>query len=711
LEQIQIISNKSQGQKNELSEIPVKDPELLVSFLDEANEHLETVEVQTLTLEKNNDPDCVNMIFRAMHTIKGVSSFLGLDTINRIAHELENLLDDLRDEKLALSDELIDLLFEGRDFILEELETIQNFYSKLSRKAKKSEFTLKIPARDISPFIAKIDVIHSSVVNQPLTQPLSVEKDPDSPSGDNDLLSPELIDKFQGETLDFLDQVEKALIALEKSDKGDLEPLEETFRIIHTIKGNSGFFGFQNIEALCMSMEEILDSARKKPKSLNDLTVTQLLDQTDQLRGLVSQEPVKTGKKISNKIEEKSQSTNKSAELPAFDKYSVKKKDIRVDTAKLDQLFDLIGELITAEAMVFDNPELKKLDITSIQQGINYLGKITREIQNITMSIRMIPLEGLFGKMQRLVRDLSKKFKKSIQFHVSGQETEMDRNIIEEISDPLVHIIRNAMDHGLEPQTERPQLGKDPEGQIWLNARYEGNEIWITVKDDGRGLNVQALKEKARMKNLMSEEEIAQAKDADIHALIFHPGFSTSKQVTEISGRGVGMDVVKKNIEKLRGRVDIQTTVGKGTEFIIKIPLTLAIIDAVNFMASDRLYSLPIADVSEFQNLQNLNTSKTESGQNVLKLREEILPIVHLGEFFHQKNQSSVEKPVMMVIKSATKKLALVVDEIVGYRQIVIKPLPDYMGNLQGISGCSLLGNGDVSLIIDSNELTKLVLG
>jgi two-component system chemotaxis sensor kinase CheA len=546
LEQIQIISNKSQGQKNELSEIPVKDPELLVSFLDEANEHLETVEVQTLTLEKNNDPDCVNMIFRAMHTIKGVSSFLGLDTINRIAHELENLLDDLRDEKLALSDELIDLLFEGRDFILEELETIQNFYSKLSRKAKKSEFTLKIPARDISPFIAKIDVIHSSVVNQPLTQPLSVEKDPDSPSGDNDLLSPELIDKFQGETLDFLDQVEKALIALEKSDKGDLEPLEETFRIIHTIKGNSGFFGFQNIEALCMSMEEILDSARKKPKSLNDLTVTQLLDQTDQLRGLVSQEPVKTGKKISNKIEEKSQSTNKSAELPAFDKYSVKKKDIRVDTAKLDQLFDLIGELITAEAMVFDNPELKKLDITSIQQGINYLGKITREIQNITMSIRMIPLEGLFGKMQRLVRDLSKKFKKSIQFHVSGQETEMDRNIIEEISDPLVHIIRNAMDHGLEPQTERPQLGKDPEGQIWLNARYEGNEIWITVKDDGRGLNVQALKEKARMKNLMSEEEIAQAKDADIHALIFHPGFSTSKQVTEISGRGVGMDVVKK---------------------------------------------------------------------------------------------------------------------------------------------------------------------
>jgi two-component system chemotaxis sensor kinase CheA len=709
LDTSEVTPQEVSGVNKDLTEITVKDPEVLISFLDEANEHLEIVEVQTLELEKSRNPDCVNIIFRAMHTIKGVSSFLGLTSINHIAHELENLLDDLREDKISLSEDLFDLLFEGRDILLEELEAIHAFYNSLSKKERKQEFTLKIPPRNMAEFISRVQSVHQASLDGK-SQPPGAKPTPaqQSPVEDQDLLSPELIEKFRGETLDFLDQVEKALIALDTGNKSDLEPLEETFRIIHTIKGNSGFFGFGEIEALCMAMEETLDGMRKKEIPLEEKIITKLLDETDQLRRMV--DPGEDKKTLS--ADSGSQvSTQSKTDAPAFDRYSVKKKDIRVDTAKLDQLFDLIGELITAEAMVFDNPELKNLEIDSIQQGVSYLGKITREIQNITMSIRMIPLEGLFGKMQRLVRDLSKKFNKAIGFNVSGQDTEMDRNIIEEISDPLVHIIRNAVDHGLEAQKDRKKLGKPEEGQIWLNARYEGNEIWITIKDDGRGLDLKALKEKARSKNLMSDEELSQAKERDIYGLIFHPGFSTSKEVTEISGRGVGMDVVKKNIEKLRGRVDIQTTQGKGTEFIIKIPLTLAIIDAVNFTASDRLYSLPISDVSEFQNLQNLSTSQTETGQNVLKLREEILPIVHLGEFFHLENQTQVEKPVMMVVKSADRKLALVVDEIVGYRQIVIKPLPEYMGNLQGISGCSLLGNGDVSLIIDSNELTKLVLG
>jgi len=281
----------------------------------------------------------------------------------------------------------------------------------------------------------------------------------------------------------------------------------------------------------------------------------------------------------------------------------------------------------------------------------------------------------------------------------------MDRNIIEEISDPLVHIIRNAIDHGIEDTATRQSRGKLGGGTIGLDARYEGSEIWITIRDDGAGLDRGRILSVARSKGLVGEGDLA---DDEVWKLIFEPGFSTAKEVSEISGRGVGMDVVKKNLEKLRGQIDIQTVVGQGTTFVLRIPLTLAIIDGVTLRSGNTLYSLPIADVVEFQNYHQDRVTQTDAHHRVLRLRSEVLPVLHLSELFVTSTTSIPSaKQVSIIVKSQNRKMALVVDEIVGYKQIVLKALPESMAGLVGISGCSILGNGEVSLIIDVNALFR----
>lgn len=500
------------------------------------------------------------------------------------------------------------------------------------------------------------------------------------------------------------------------------ELVNEAFRQVHTMKGNAGFFGFGPIENLCMETEFFLDSLRKKTEPVSDSEASTLLQFIDSLRDMVGKmsSTLKPDLKkpllgsISDEHPEASITDSASTSVPntqdvdSGGRYSIKKKDIRVDTEKLDSLFDLIGELITGEAMVIDNPDLKGLDLESFSKAASYLSKITREIQAIAMSIRMIPLEGLFGKMHRLVRDLSKKFKKPINLHLSGQETEMDRNIIEEISDPLVHIIRNSIDHGIEDESVRLKKGKEQVGNINLSARYEGNEIWISLKDDGAGLNTQRILAKALENQLINEGQVLS--DAETWKLIFEPGFSTAIEVSEISGRGVGMDVVKKNIEKLRGQVSIFSVPEKGTEITLKIPLTLAILDGITLRAGDTLYSLPISEVAEFQNYDSTKITNTAQNEEVFRLRDEILPLIRLRSFFQIAGEYDNIREVIIVIKNQNRKIALVVDEILGYKQIVIKSLPEFMGHRKGISGCTILGNGDVSLIIDINDLFRRAL-
>ncbi len=386
------------------------------------------------------------------------------------------------------------------------------------------------------------------------------------------------------------------------------------------------------------------------------------------------------------------------------------RREIRVDTMKLDKLFDLVGELITSVSMVGNSPDLEGLKLDHFQKSFNALAKISREIQETTMMIRMIPLEGLFHKMARLVRDLSRKFDKPVDFQVSGEDTEMDKNVIEQVSDPLVHILRNALDHGLESPEARTASGKAPTGVLSLDARYEGSEIWISVKDDGAGLDRNRILTKAMERGLVKGDP-SLVSDKEVWAYIFEPGFSTAERVSEVSGRGVGMDVVKRNLEKIRGRVDIRTESGKGTEFILQIPLTMAIIDGITVRAGSSHFSIPLSDILEFFKVRPEQLTYTDKGQATVNLRGAVMPLLKLGEIFSV--MDAVAEPTegtILVVQSAGKRACLLIDEVVGNHQIVIKSLSEYLGKVEGISGCAILGDGGVSFIIDTRRLMGLRL-
>lgn len=715
------------------------DYEVLVSFIQEAQDHLENIEEEILRLEDGNDPVVVNDIFRSMHTIKGVSSFIGLNKIKNLSHSLESVLDELRVNKIEIGSDLIDLLLAGTDMLTKMVQELD-----MKAQAKQAgEFTggTLDSEMDIDPIVDALDHVKDGKAGE------------ESAAGGEGLITPEMVERFTEESNKLLTEVEEALKKL-REDPEDKDVLADAFRTMHTIKGNAGFLGYRNIEQVCVNIETVLDQLRKGEQEYSESVLEVLLESIGAIKeglvgvaegegdenivdkplgealidvGGVPREAVEQALemqqrrlgeilvdegKVQPDVIEKAltQQRKMRGEGPA-EGVSAQRKDIRVDTEKLDKLFDLMGELITTEAMVIDNPELEQHDLDKFYLDSSNLSKITREMQEITMAIRMIPLEGLFNKMRRLVRDLSRKFEKEVNFNISGQDTEMDRNVMEEISDPLVHIIRNAIDHGIETKEKREAAGKDPTGNIWLNARYEGNEIWITVKDDGQGLNRKKILSKAVSHGIVEGDVAASMPDKEVWPLIFEPGFSTADQVSEISGRGVGMDVVKRNIEKLRGKVDISTESGKGSEIVMRIPLTLAIIDGITVTVGNMMYTIPISDIISFHKVEAGQLTTTQKEGEVLNLRGEILPIIKLHRVFRiETDKKEVSDGIVIIVLSDGKQAAVLVDEIIGNKQVVIKALPEEMGDMEGVSGCTIMGNGEVSLIIDTNTLLQRVL-
>ncbi len=734
--------------------VEIDDVSLVGSFLDEMNEHLENIEEKIVTLESTNDAGLVDEIFRSMHTIKGTSGFFGFQAVTKVSHESESLLDDLRSGSIEMSPAVADLLLAAADHLRELAGRIGEECGR--HDPGEVPFTIVEPTIDISRFMSRIAAVRRPA-GAPTDEADRTVEERRSASRSNDLITPEMISGFRTEAEDLLSQAEAQLLQLENSP-GNTAPVDHTFRCIHTIKGNAGFLGYATIEKVCMNLEDVLDVLRKGERVADRSMTTSLLRTIDSLRrsvaqadsesttdsspsedtedaykplgemlvdlGLASEEAVgqaleEQDRKLGEILVAKGALTEEGLHR-ALDKQKQvvatspgtaganERKEVRVDVSKLDRLFDLMGELITAEAMVVQNPDLEELELDRFEQAAGYLGKITRQMQEITMSVRMIPMEGMFNKMRRVVRDLARRMNRPIEFRDTGRETEMDRNVIEALSDPLVHIIRNAVDHGIEPPDEREAAGKPAEGYIHLDAHYEGSEIWITVRDDGRGLDRETILSHAIDRELLAREDAESLTDDQVWKFLFQPGFSTAQQVTDLSGRGVGMDVVKRNIEQLRGKVDVVTTPGEGTEVILKIPLTLAIIDGVTVRVGRVLYAIPLGDIREFHQARLEQLSSVVSKGEVLRLREEIIPVIRLRRFFKvARDQEDDHARIFIIVQSNGERAALLVDEIVGYHQIVVKSLPEYMGELRGLSGCSVLGNGEVSLIIDTSSLMK----
>lgn len=744
--------------------ITVDDGETLSSFVSESIEHLDSVETLIVNLESSHDHDTVNAIFRAMHTIKGVSGFMGFAQITELSHKLENLLDALRGNEIGFSSELIDILLSGSDM----LRSMMNVLSPIAVKYASAEnsFNVEFPIYNIKPIMAQVDsyMQHHSATSTPTPEAPTVtvtveESQPTATTAPSAFSSPNLSSNQLGEyaftAKKVFQNLKRSLMTLQQNihDETAINEIQNEITILFDA---SKKMGVQEILDLCQLItNKISRTAEGYHLSYSDLfsSLKTLADAFKVRMTLLKQaagmeltpeelkrmapEPEEEEPLIEAVKETEVISQPVAAETPAAEsvreataptpvkptenrsKNTVTAQQstadpeattVRVDIKKMDKLFNMIGELITAQDILLDQIN-EEDESQEIQKAKNHLEKVIHEIQELSMQLRMVTLNALFNKMKRVTRDLSRKLNKEVNFTIFGQDTEMDRTVIDEISDPLMHIIRNALDHGLEDAQQRQAAGKSPVGNVVLGAKYEGNGIVISVRDDGQGLNKDKILAKAIRNGIISEEDAENIPDRKIYDLIMLPGFSTSENISDISGRGVGMDVVKRSIDALRGSISIASEAGKGSEFRIRIPLTLAIIEAITFRVGSLTFATQITDVVEFYKAHSEQITTTQSQGQVLNLRGELIPILEMSQYYNtQHNYKNYEDGIVIVASSNNKKVAVVVDEIIGNKHLVIKPLPQVFSHLTSLSGCSILAGGETCLIVDINRLLGEVL-
>ncbi len=624
---------------------------LLQDFLVETVEHLEEMEGSLLHLEKEpGHQGTLDDIFRSAHTIKGAAEYLGMTRIADLSHQLENLLDQMRRNERPADSDTIDLLMTARDRI-------------------------GLLTEDLAQSGQEQTVI-------------------------DDLL--ERIQRLQGEQPD--DSTAAPADAHDPTDGSDIEiPL-----FADSVEDDDASTALEIPETPASDdpPEMVAITAAIEAAAEDDGTATALPPEPDDRR-----DPDRAGRRQSDRIGEK-----------------ILKQSIRVDATKIDALMNQVGELVVSRAwfaqLFSEMRELQqnlkqsfKLDTREMKQvkGLTFrlseatvaLGRVANELQEGVMKVRMLPIAQLFNRYPRLVFDLVRDTDKQVELDIRGEDTELDKMVIEEISDPLIHIIRNAVDHGVEPVDERRRGGKPETATIRLEAYHEGNHVVIEIADDGRGLDLDRIRAKALAGNFVSREEIERMTPKELTGLIMQPGFSTAEKVTHTSGRGVGMDVVKKNIEKLNGTIEIDTTTGTGTRFRIKIPLTLAIIPALLIKVHGELFTIPLATVEETLRIAEDDISTIE-GVEVMQLRDSTLPLVRLDGLFNMETTGAIDRAFVVVVSTGMKRVGLVVDELLGQEEVVIKPLEDYLQERSGFSGATILGDGRISLILDVYELVNL---
>ncbi|MFH2129498.1 MAG: chemotaxis protein CheA, partial [bacterium] len=552
-------------------------------------------------------------------------------------------------------------------------------------------------------------------------------------------ITDEMISQFVQEAESGFEKTEEVLLILEKFGF-DQQLLDNAYRLIHSFKGNCGFMNFKHLELVSHRVETVFDGMKNKEIPTTEENVTVLVKVLDVIRGTVQQigqkgSPViedyqqylsmmdgivgvsPVDKKVSqiDLLEKRPAGDQPVDRTPVVDisaksgeeKSAVSKQlqtDIRVNLTKVDKVINLVGELMIVSQMITSNVQQ---DVDKSGRSSHQLNNLITELQDVAMSIRMIPLAGTFRKMVRLVRDLSKKSGKQVHFETRGEDTELDKTVVEQISDPLVHLVRNSIDHGIEPPDERAAAGKSKVGKLIIEAKYEGNEVWINIIDDGRGLNREKILAKGIERKLVLEEEAKDWPDEKVYKLIFEPGFSTADKITSVSGRGVGMDVVKRNIEKVKGHVDIKSSPGRGSTLGLRIPLTLAIIDGMLLRVGKSVYTAPLLSIRESIQVQPENITIVQN-REVVMIREQLVPVYRLHKLHNIEPQhTKLEDAILIVLEHQDDVFGLMVDELLGQYQTVIKGLSEYLGKIPGISGCSILSNGEVSLILDVADLRK----
>ena len=700
----------------------LNDPAILGEFINESNEHLESLEPKLLQLEKEpNNLELLNDIFRCFHTIKGASSFLGLTQIINLSHKSENLLDSLRRGKLKATSEIIDLLFKGTDFLKALFEDLS------SGDKKRMERVTSDSLREVEEFISKIEEkVKKPKKKAPSTSATSTEEEKET----------------------FLDAAQQHLRTMEsclakvRQEGWNSELVNTLFRVIHSLKNSADYMGFDRIKNLAREEEGLLEKIKKKKISPSEELTSLFISSYNVFTKLIDNVKAEREEDIDissllNKIKQAAQgkelepqaslsTTEVRSELSrSLEKEKVEKgprshektlteKTIRVEEAKLDLLMNLVSELIINRGAFFNisqklNTEYKIPEVSAeLKASAQMLRRISTDLQLLATDLHMRPIKNLFNKFPRLVRNLSQERGKKIALKISGEETKLDKMVIEEIGDPLIHLIRNAVDHGIETPEERIKKGKDPVGTINLSASQEGDSVVIKIEDDGRGMDFELIRQTAVEKGIIDEDRAKLLSERESLDLIFLPGFSTAKKVTDISGRGVGMDVVKSNIKKLKGEIDIETQIDIGTTFTIKLPLTLAIINALLIEECEQMFALPMDSIIEILEISSGQIKRILRKQSIV-LRGNILGIVKLSDLLgiHGKERKDGQARIV-VIQGNGKRIGLIVDELYKQEEIVIKPLEGCVDNIQGIAGATILGDGRVILILDTQELIQL---
>ena len=730
--------------------------EIIHEFSTEVRDLLEQLEPSILELEKvcNNElaqdsPDiteALNNIFRLFHSVKGSSGFLQLNNITETAHVAESLLDRLRTGSLGIVPGYIDLLCGACDFTHDALDYLDKHLDDegMADKAKGLIETFeKILSGDALPSTLGIDgkskKPEESAQEDEETPQINLDQEPDN------LKNPKVVEFFLQEAHEVLQTIEQDLLDWIKAPD-DKDLINKLFGNIHSFKGNCGFMNLADPERLSHSMETLLegvinglevDRTEVADIMLSNLTAfREVLDDIadggpGRILGLkerlapinefialdeeTEKLPVKERAKLGEILIEEgfvSPEELKSAlETQKTKKPAVKKQDIRVNLEKLDSLITLIGELVIAENMLVNNPDLDGMELENFSRAAQQMSKLVNELQEMATAIRMVSVAGVFSRMNRLVHDLARKSKKKIELQIFGESTEVDKSVIENVVDPLTHLIRNAVDHGLESPEERLAAGKSETGTIRLSASHEEGDVMISIKDDGRGVNREKIIATATKRGLI-EGDGSQLTDRQVHNLLFTPGFSTAEKITEISGRGVGMDVVQQNLKNIRGNAQLKSKQGAGTTVMMRIPLTMAIIDGMMVRVGTSLFIIPILSIRESICPPSDSITITPDGNELVRIREHLYPVIRLHAAYDlTPDNYELDKGILVVVEAHGSNFCLFVDEIVGQQQTVIKGLSDFIvktGNVKGVSGCTILGNGNVCLILDTHALMEL---
>ena len=677
------------------------DNQYMDMFLDESHEHLQSLNEGLLRLEENMEEiDAVNDIFRNAHTLKGMSATMGFAKIAELTHEMEDVLDLVRKSQLKLNEDIMDTLFKCLDSLEQMVDSVGNGEAE--------------DVVDVSDLVAKLSSISKGTPAPAAAPAAAAPAGAAAPTGAADGTDLELDDidldvmkkaKEAGMNLfhvkvtlmetgvlkaarsvmvmHALDEVGDVIKSIPPAEDLEQEKFERSFDVL--IATSSDAEAVQNAVDTVSEIEDIAVNAIDPDKVGKEAAPAPA--------AAPAAPAVSTAKPAAPAAKKESA---KPAAAPA--KKQHQSQSVRVDIEKLDTLMNLMGELVINKVRLEQIGQTHRM--SDLMETLEQMDRVTGDLQNIVMKVRMVPVSAVFNRFPRMVRDVSKELGKDINLTIEGEETELDRTVIDEIGDPIMHLLRNSLDHGVESPDKREAKGKSRVGEVGLIARHEGNNVVIMITDDGAGIDADKIRRKAVEKGMISQDEADRLDDADAVRLIFLPGFSTAEQITDISGRGVGMDVVRSKIEALSGHVDVETHIDEGSVFKIKLPLTLAIIQAMLVQVQEEMYAIPLGSIDSTINIEPTDI-QTVQNKEVIVLRGEIIPIIRMEEALQVPHTKDSDELFVVVVHAGEAKAGIVVDNLIGQQEIVIKTLGNLFAGLKLFGGATVLGDGKVALILD----------